>query len=119
MKKKQRSHLEERFLQMWNACDGYSLEREVRVCDYRKFRFDFAHIPTRTAIEIEGGTWVMGGHSTGAGIARDCEKSFIAITEGWTMFRLTKEMIDISHIEKIIRWITKRHFIKEITCQTS
>jgi very-short-patch-repair endonuclease len=68
----------------------------------RKFRFDFTC--GIVAIEIEGGTWIRGGHSTGVGIQRDCEKGNLATLEGWKVFRLTSDMIDTKHVQEIINF---------------
>jgi hypothetical protein len=39
----------------------------------RKWRAAFAHLPSRTLIEIEGGIYVHGRHNRGAGFAADLE----------------------------------------------
>ncbi len=38
-----------------------------------KWRADFAHLPSRTLIEIVGGIYVHGRHNRGAGFAADLE----------------------------------------------
>lgn len=54
---------------------------------------DFAWPEARIAVEVQGATWVKGGHSTGAGIARDAAKSNLAQLSGWVLLALTAEMI--------------------------
>ena len=57
----------------------------------RKFRFDFCCPVSKVAIEINGGTWSNGGHSTGQGIQSDYEKLNLAGMQGWQVFQLTPE----------------------------
>ena len=60
----------------------------------RQWRFDFAHLPSRVAIELDGGTWAGGRHTRGAGFERDCEKLNTAAQLGWRIFRLTPQMLE-------------------------
>lgn len=102
------SRLEAKFALIWKALGGPSLEREVKFCAWRKWKSDFAHIPSKTIIEIEGGTWSKKGksrHTTGKGYADDCEKYNVAQNLGWCVYRLTSDMITIKHIEPIIESI--------------
>jgi hypothetical protein len=61
--------LETRFLSLWRVAHGPVLERELRFQPERKWRDDFAHLASRTLIEVEGGIFIRGGgrHSRGAG----------------------------------------------------
>lgn len=68
--------------------------REYRALPPRKFRFDFAIEPiaeTRLLVEVQGGTWgrTRSGHSTGAGIQRDCEKHNLAVLAGFRVLAFT------------------------------
>lgn len=75
----------------------------------RKFRFDFCSIPAMVGIEIQGGTWTTGGHSTGKGIQRDYEKISEAQMLGWLVFPLTPEKAgELSQLHKIATTIQKR-----------
>ena len=69
------------------------LDREVQFDNERRYRFDFCHRGAKVGVEIQGGIWQRGGHSTGKGITRDCKKNHLAITGGWVVFALTDEMI--------------------------
>lgn len=60
----------------------------------RKWRFDFAWPEQRVALEVEGGTWIKGKHSTGVGIQRDIEKGNFAQLLGWLVIRATKQMVE-------------------------
>lgn len=57
------------------------------------FRFDFAWLKQRVAVEVQGSTWVKGAHSTGAGIERDCEKLDLAACSGWRVLYFTSSQI--------------------------
>lgn len=66
--------------------------REYQAIPNRRFRFDFAIEPiaeTRLLIEVQGGTWVKSGHSTGTGIQRDCEKHNLAVLAGFRVLAFT------------------------------
>jgi len=48
------SRLERRFLLYWQSLGGPELEREFRFHPEREWRADFAHVVSRTLVEIEG-----------------------------------------------------------------
>lgn len=81
------------------------MEREFRFHPVRKWRADFAHLPSRTLIEIEGGIYVNGRHNRGAGFAADLEKYLEASLDGWRVVRLGPEELTIDHLERLIRLI--------------
>ena len=67
---------------------------------------DFAWPDAQVAVEVQGATWVTGGHSTGTGIARDAAKSNLAQLNGWVLVALTAEMINpdwLSRLEEGVR----------------
>ena len=45
------------------------------------------------AVEVEGGTWVGGRHTTGKGFESDCVKYNLAAIDGWLVIRVTAAMI--------------------------
>ena len=97
------SKLESKFLFLWRCLDGPPLEREYRFHPDRKWRADFAHLPSRTLIEIEGGAWVAGRHNRGSGFVRDAEKYLEATLFGWRVVRLTERQLSADWIDRIIR----------------
>ena len=71
---------------------GIPYTREYQAIPTRRFRFDFAIEPiaeTRLLVEVQGGTWVKSGHSTGTGIQRDCEKHNLAVLAGFRVLAFT------------------------------
>jgi hypothetical protein len=50
---------------------------------HRKWRFDYAYTERRLAIEIEGGIWIQGRHTRGAGALGDMRKYSSAALLGW------------------------------------
>jgi very-short-patch-repair endonuclease len=86
------SHLEIKFMDLWKLEGGPELDAEFRFHPERKWRFDFAHQPSKTAIEIEGGVW-NGRHTRGGGFQSDAEKYFEAHIRGWRVVRLTPNLI--------------------------
>ena len=102
------SRLESKFLFLWRVAQGPPLEREFRFHPQRKWRADFAHLPSRTLIEIEGGIFLRSGgrHNRGGGYARDTEKYLEAAMAGWTVLRLTEPQLEPGVIERIGAWIS-------------
>lgn len=104
------SPLEDRFAALWQrqfpglpfereftlpAWEAWASERKALGLVTRRVRYraDFAWPDARVALEIQGGTWTLGKHSSGAGIERDCAKSFTAQASGWVCFAITGTML--------------------------
>jgi len=101
------SKLEQRFALLWRSMNGPALEREFRFHPTRKWRADFAHLPSRTLIEIEGGIWIRGRHTTPSGFTADAEKYLEAALAGWRVLRLVDQQINAPMIERIVELCTK------------
>ena len=100
------SRLESRFELLWRALGGPALEKEFRFHPVRKWRADFAHLPSRTLIEIEGGIYVNGRHNRGAGFAADLEKYLEAALAGWRVVRLGPNEIMMAHVERLVTMVS-------------
>lgn len=87
------SALELAFAYHWRLAGGPQLVREHRFALPRKWRMDFAHLPSKVAIEVEGGIWSRGRHVRGRGFEADAEKYNAAQAMGWVVFRLTAGML--------------------------
>ena len=68
--------------------------REYAAVPGRRFRWDFAWPDQRVLVELNGGTYAHMGHSTGTGIARDYEKSNLAMLAGWRTFVFDRRMVE-------------------------
>ncbi|EDY21013.1 hypothetical protein CfE428DRAFT_1306 [Chthoniobacter flavus Ellin428] len=99
------SRLERKFFLFWQSLGGPDLKREFRFHQTRKWRADFAHIESRTLIEIEGGIYIQGRHNRPQGFAADAEKYLEAALDGWCVLRLTELQITASTVERIIALI--------------
>jgi len=66
---------------------------EYRFHPVRKWRFDFAFVGERIAVEVEGATWAGGRHTRGSGFEADCEKYNTAACLGWRVVRVTSVMV--------------------------
>lgn len=67
---------------------------EHRFHPTRRFRFDCAYPSRKLAVEIDGGSWVGGRHTTGTGFTRDLEKLNEAICLGWRVIRCTPAQVE-------------------------
>lgn len=59
----------------------------------RRFRGDLCWTDRKLVVEVDGGTWSGGRHTTGSGYARDCEKQNLATLAGWTVLRFDGNMV--------------------------
>lgn len=62
--------------------------REHRFHPVRRWRFDYAWIEHKVALEVEGGVWTGGRHTRGAGFLGDIEKYNAAVLAGWRVVRV-------------------------------
>jgi very-short-patch-repair endonuclease len=67
--------------------EGPAFEKRFRFHPTRRWRADFAHLPSRTLIEIEGGIYINDRRNRGAGLAADLEKYLEANLAGWRVER--------------------------------
>lgn len=67
--------------------------REYRFAPPRRWRADFAWVPEKLLVEIEGGTWTNGRHQRGKGFEDDCRKYNAAELLGFQVLRVTGAMV--------------------------
>ena len=80
---------------------------QSRAIPGRRFRWDFLignADTSRLLVEVQGGTWARerSGHSSGSGIARDCEKHNLAVLQGWRTLMFTSDTIKNGEAARII-----------------
>lgn len=88
------SALEEQFVQQLKAYKITGWQREYRFHATRRWRFDFAFVALKLAVEIEGGTQSRKSrHTSPEGFHNDCDKYNAAGFAGWTVLRFTAEHV--------------------------
>jgi len=123
------SPLERSFATRWRQLgNGVELEREYRfaahhvglgpgirkrLCEagLKDWRLDFAHVPSRVAVELHGATYARGRHTRGAGFRDDREKMNAAQMLGWIVIEITSDMLSsdpAGYIEQIVTAIEPR-----------
>lgn len=77
--------------------------REVRLIPKRKFRWDF--VINNLAIEIQGGIFKgsRGGHTSGKGYQRDCEKMQLVVMEGYIPVHFTSDDVRKGRAVEVIK----------------
>jgi very-short-patch-repair endonuclease len=80
-------------------------EREYRFSDTRRFRLDFAWPAQKLGVEVQGGTWVKSGHTTGTGLERDFDKLNTLSAEGWKVLMFSRKMIESGYAVEMIKQI--------------
>jgi very-short-patch-repair endonuclease len=96
------SALSVKFRRLWAELGGPELMPELRFHPTRKWRFDFAHEGSMTAVEIDGAVWSRGRHTRGAGFIKDREKGNMATSMGWRVFHLATGMITRENVAQIL-----------------
>lgn len=94
------------FCSVCKAMLGVDIVREHQFCPSRKWRFDYAVVNQRIALEVEGGVWTGGRHTSPRGFLGDLEKYNTATLMGWRVVRTTPEKLmsdGIGLIEKLTK----------------
>lgn len=81
---------------------GVECVKEYRFHDKRKWRFDFAIPEHKIAIEVEGGVWTGGRHTSPKGFLGDMEKYNTATVMGWRVLRTTPDRLLTNETLKMI-----------------
>jgi hypothetical protein len=80
---------------------------EYRFHPVRRWRFDYAWPSKFVALEVEGGIYVQGRHTRGAGFKNDMEKYNEAAAMGWRLLRFTpSELKTLATLELIKRTLS-------------
>lgn len=73
--------------------EGLRMEMEHRFHPKRRWRFDFADIDLKVAVEVHGGTFSGGRHTRGVGFEKDREKMNTAQLMGWLVIEATSNQV--------------------------
>ena len=65
--------------------------KEFKFHPVRKWRFDYAVPEHKIDLEVEGGVWTGGRHTSPKGFLGDIEKYNTATLMGWRVFRTTPD----------------------------
>jgi len=98
-----KSDLEDTLAFQLDALGLTGFVREYQAIKGRKFRFDFAWIERKLLVEINGGTYTVGAHSTGKGIARDYEKNNLAQLQGWRCLAFDGKAVRSGEAVEVVR----------------
>lgn len=90
----------------FKALDAGQIPRPVHEHAFyptRDWRFDYAWIEPRVALEVEGGVWTHGRHTRGSGFVKDMEKYNAAATLGWRVLRVMPDKLTAAFTVETIR----------------
>lgn len=87
------SALEEMFELHLRALKLYGYTREYQFHPTRKWRFDFAFVDQKIAVELHGGVFTQGRHTRGLGVENDMRKINAAILLGWSVLCFSSGMV--------------------------
>lgn len=77
--------------------------KEFRFHPTRRWRFDYAIPEYKIAVEVEGGVWIGGRHTSPTGFLGDIEKYNTATVMGWRVLRTTPDKLHSSETLRLIR----------------
>lgn len=69
----------------------------------RRYRFDYAWLPDRVALEVNGGVWTQGRHTRGPGYLRDMEKLNLAQLDGWVVLQCSPQDVQSGKVAALLR----------------
>lgn len=83
-------------------------EPEFRFAPPRRWRFDWCWQDRRLALEVEGGVFMRGRHTSPKGFLADIEKYNAATLLGWKVFRCTPQMINNGEVIALLEAMLKQ-----------
>lgn len=90
------------FLQFCEAMGISKPVAEHRFEPLRRWRFDYAWPEAKIALEVEGGVWSGGRHTTGKGFVGDMAKYNRAAVLGWRVLRVQpRELLTLATVQMV------------------
>ncbi len=77
--------------------------KEHKFHPVRRWRFDYAIPTAKIAIEVEGGVWTGGRHTSPKGFLNDMEKYNTATIMGWRLLRTTPDRLCSNETLQMVR----------------
>ena len=77
--------------------------KEHKFHPVRRWRFDYAIPTAKIAIEVEGGVWAGGRHTSPKGFLNDMEKYNTATIMGWRLLRTTPDRLCSNETLQMVR----------------
>lgn len=77
--------------------------KEHKFHPVRRWRFDYAIPIAKIAIEVEGGVWTGGRHTSPKGFLNDIEKYNTATIMGWRLLRTTPDRLCSNETLQMVR----------------
>ena len=91
-KKKPRPAAPDMFLRLLqHEFKSLEIVKEHQFHPVRKWRFDYAVVDLKIAVEVDGAVWVGGRHNRASGYIADMEKLNTAASMGWLVLRITTD----------------------------
>lgn len=91
------------FLPFCRSQLGIVPEPEHQFHPTRKWRFDYAFVEAKVALEVEGGVHTAGRHIRPKGFLNDMEKYNAAAVSGWRVLRCTPSTLRTFATIKMIK----------------
>jgi hypothetical protein len=105
----QKSPLATQFEMGWENINGPAFVTELQFNQDRLFRFDYAWLEEKVALELQGGIYLAskGGHVSARGMRSDCDKFNLATSMGWRVLKLATGQINPDNL-LLIRGVIER-----------
>jgi very-short-patch-repair endonuclease len=98
------------------------MHTQYRFHHKRLWRADRAWPDAMVLVELDGGTWTGGYHTSGAGYDKDAEKHIAAMSMGYIVVRLSSSMLAperaASFLSLLAHLISTRYLVAGEICQT-
>ena len=87
----------------WFEQHGLIAVPEYRFDAVRRWRFDFAFVDSKVALEVQGGLFTGGRHSRGPALLKEHEKLNAAACDGWRVLFTIPQNVCMGETVEMIR----------------